>query len=184
MASTRSRLPWGTIGIISALVALGLFSFFKPKIQFSNVESRNRPDFEFKEVQVTQYMMDQPEFDIHAENASVDRDSNRIDLYQMNGRLYSAAGESLGIESPTASISVSGSKIEIQNAVLAVVVGAHPATIQTKKLAWNGESGSIVCLGGIEMRTEQYRIQGDEFYGTIPIRKFRIDKNAHAEFIF
>jgi hypothetical protein len=183
MVTIKRRTSWGTVATISALICLGLFSFFKPKISFLDKGHENRPDFEFQDVRITQYLLDQPEFDIDADRGTVDRHTNRVDLIRMTGRFYTADGESMGIQSPTASLSVVGSLIQIQNVSISLLVGSAPAVLTAADLEWNGATGHIVCRGGISMQTAKYTIRGDQFEGNIPVRNFKIDRKARAEIV-
>lgn len=183
MGTTKRRSSWGTIGTIAGLICLGFFAFFKPKITFLDRDRGNRPDFEFRNVRVTQYLMDQPEFDIYADLGTVDRETNRVDLIRMTGRFYTQGGESMGVQSPTASLSVAGSQIHVLNASMSLFVGEVPAVLTAADLEWNGANGHVLCRGGITMQTAKYTIRGDQFEGNIPVRKFKVDRKARAEIV-
>lgn len=182
MATTR-RVPWVPLGVMILILGLTLFSFLKPDVVWVTPGSPNRPDFEFKDVQITQYLMAKEKFDIHADRGTVDRDSDAVELTNMKGRFYSTQGHSIDVRSPAASLSINGNHLAIKNAEISLSIGQIPARIVTQELRWNTERSQIRCRGGVSVNLPTYAIVGDEFLAVLPIDRYKIFRNAKATMV-
>lgn len=183
MGTIKRQFPWGTVMTLLGLVGLIFFSFFKPSISWTDAPPRDRPDFEFKDVKITQYQFDKPEFAIQAKLGTVDRDKDSVKLIEMTGRFYTPEGEFIEVSSPTASLSINGKAVVITDATVHLTVSEQPARLSTTELRWNGSQSRIQCYGGVTIQMPSYSLRGAQFDGRVPLQRFMMYHNARAEII-
>jgi hypothetical protein len=158
------------------------FSFFKPSLHLAPPVVVTRPDFEFKGVQILQYVGDHLELNLDAKRATFQRDDSYVTLSDVNGLFYSTGTAPIEMASPSVSVSIGGAVLTMMNARLRFKLDTVPAELTTTRLEWDNRTQTLVGEDSVVIHSPKYHMSGRHFKARIPLMTFTLDTHAKAVF--
>ncbi|MFC1616839.1 LPS export ABC transporter periplasmic protein LptC [Candidatus Margulisiibacteriota bacterium] len=177
----HSKRTWLYLSLILFFTLITLFALNAPDITKKLIAPKDKPDFYFENVKLTEIYRDRINLILNAQYASIDKNKGVTTLKNINSSLFDKKQKIVVLNSKLAKLFSHNSELQLLAKPRAdIFIDNRNIKLQANMFSWLPDKEKLMGNGNVKIESGKIRIRGKEFTAKIPLQKIHLKKNCRA----
>jgi LPS export ABC transporter protein LptC len=155
-------------------------SIKEPKLLLTSPENKEKPDFYFEKVKITQLEKGKATIIINADYAELDKKKQQTLLKGMQAQFKKQDKLYFNVQAPLAIFIQNQEQLIIKQPRADVLLEKDTFHIRAKNLKWNGLKQHLTATGNLVVTSNLMNLKGNKLFINVPSKNLQIKGTVHA----
>ena len=149
----------------------------------TDVQDLKRPDFYFKNMDLTSFDKGEVIWKLKSDFAVVDKGTRKTALFAISGGFLEKGLEMVKFKAPRAVLQLETSSLTMSNPRVFLQFPNQKADLSVDRLIWDSQHQQFLGEGHVQLKSSEFKVKGNRLSIEIPLKRVVISEHGQVEML-